>query len=70
MSSHKKTQKIAVQNTMPVDDPVPPYDPSLEEIEARAYQRYVQRGRIDGFDVDDWLQAEKELKENGTKRSG
>ena len=32
-----------------------------EEIELRAYQIYVERGGADGHDVDDWLQAEREL---------
>ena len=35
--------------------------PTQSEICARAYELYVQRGRIDGYDVDDWLQAEYEL---------
>ena len=37
--------------------------PELEEkIRARAYDVYEQRGRIDGHELDDWLQAEAELK--------
>jgi hypothetical protein len=35
--------------------------PTGEEIEQRAYQIYVERGGADGHDVDDWLQAEREL---------
>jgi hypothetical protein len=34
--------------------------PTVEEIGLRAYQIYVERGG-DGHDVDDWLQAEREL---------
>jgi Protein of unknown function (DUF2934) len=30
-------------------------------IRLRAYQIYEQRGRTDGFALDDWLQAEKEI---------
>ena len=30
-------------------------------IEQRAYERFVQRGRADGADVEDWLDAEREL---------
>ena len=30
------------------------------QIRARAYQLYEQRGRDDGHDLDDWLQAEAE----------
>lgn len=32
-----------------------------EQIAARAYQLYLERGRTNGHDVDDWLQAEYEL---------
>ena len=30
-------------------------------IEARAYELFEQRGREDGRDLDDWLQAESEI---------
>ncbi len=32
-----------------------------DQIRARAYQLYEQRGRDDGHEVDDWLRAEAEL---------
>jgi len=32
-----------------------------ERIRHRAYDLYEQRGRDDGFDLDDWLRAESEL---------
>ncbi|MCG3149232.1 MAG: hypothetical protein PCFJNLEI_02692 [Verrucomicrobiae bacterium] len=35
--------------------------PTHQEIAARAYELHLQRGRIDGYDMDDWLQAEYEL---------
>jgi len=35
---------------------------SREDIAARAYQFYLQRGAAHGFDRDDWLRAEEELK--------
>ncbi len=31
------------------------------DIARRAYSLYVMRGREDGHDLDDWLQAEREL---------
>jgi len=34
---------------------------SEEEIAQRAYEIYLQRGAGDGSDLDDWLQAEREL---------
>lgn len=30
-------------------------------IEQRAYELYEQRGRQDGYDLEDWLKAEHEL---------
>jgi DUF2934 family protein len=32
-----------------------------EDIERRAYELYEQRGREEGHDWDDWLQAEREM---------
>jgi Protein of unknown function (DUF2934) len=32
-----------------------------EDIATRAYQRYLERGSADGYDIDDWLAAEQEL---------
>ena len=32
-----------------------------ERIRHRAYQLYEQRGGVDGFALDDWLQAEAEV---------
>jgi DUF2934 family protein len=35
---------------------------SVEDIAKRAYEMYVERGRADGFDREDWRRAERELK--------
>jgi len=35
--------------------------PTHDEIEFRAYQMYLERGGEHGRDVEDWLQAEREL---------
>jgi len=35
--------------------------PSAEQVRARAYQLYLERGGQHGHDADDWLQAEYEL---------
>jgi hypothetical protein len=39
--------------------------PAREEIELRAHQIYVERGGAQGQDVEDWLQAERELLKYG-----
>lgn len=38
-----------------------PQRPTHEEIAARAYELYFERGSQPGYDVDDWMQAEYEL---------
>jgi hypothetical protein len=35
--------------------------PAPEEIAAKAYDLYQQRGASDGGDVNDWLEAERQL---------
>ena len=45
------------------DQTADPNEPAREEIERRAYELYQARGEVDGYDQDDWLQAELELKE-------
>ena len=39
--------------------------PSREEIRRRAYEIYLQRDGFGGNELDDWLQAETELRRNG-----
>jgi hypothetical protein len=36
--------------------------PMERQIQQRAYELYKRRGRTDGYDLDDWLQAESEIK--------
>jgi len=43
--------------------PVNSHEPEPAEIERRAYELYLARGGVHGYDQDDWLQAERELKE-------
>jgi Protein of unknown function (DUF2934) len=50
-----------------IHDPQQPAKPgargplSQEEVQRRAYQIYVSRNRQPGHELDDWLQAEREL---------
>jgi hypothetical protein len=37
--------------------------PTSEEIRQRAFEIYIERGRVHGSDLDDWMQAERELQE-------
>lgn len=47
--------------------PSPGYRPTHDEIQQRAYAIHIKRGGHDGNDLDDWLQAEKELLEGQPK---
>lgn len=38
--------------------------PTDEQIARRAYELYLNRGQIPGHELEDWLQAERELSEN------
>ncbi len=40
-----------------------------EKIRRRAYDLYEQRGRRNGHELDDWLQAEAEVTGNKRKKS-
>jgi hypothetical protein len=34
-----------------------------ERIARRAYDLYLERGGLDGYDMNDWLQAEREIED-------
>ena len=52
-SSLPTTQKESKRSTITEDD-----------VRLRAYELYLQRAGAPGSDVDDWLQAERELRAN------
>ena len=44
---------------------------SLAQIRERAFEIHIERGGIHGCDLDDWLQAERELQERyNTSKDG
>jgi Protein of unknown function (DUF2934) len=45
MNTHKKAQKDTR-----TDQAEPHYQPTFEQIQVRAYEIYIQRGRTDGFE--------------------
>jgi hypothetical protein len=49
-SAQAETEEVAVGNMA-----------SDEEIRLRAYEIYIERGETPGLELDDWLQAEREL---------
>ncbi len=46
--------------TAPTKTPAP-VTVSEPEIATRAYEIFLSRGALHGYDLDDWLQAEREL---------
>ncbi len=56
--SESQEEQKPVQRNAVIQD-----GPSQEEIERRAHRIYLERGGTHGRDLDDWLQAERELKE-------
>jgi hypothetical protein len=44
--------------------------PSPAEIRQRAFEIHIERGGIHGCDLDDWLQAERELQERYKDEKG
>ena len=67
MSVPNKAKQLTVGAEKPKYQVLPHYEPRLEKIQERAYEIYVQRGRVDGFDLADWFQAEEELKGVSTR---
>ncbi|MGA2337952.1 MAG: DUF2934 domain-containing protein [Terriglobales bacterium] len=47
---------------VPKSDELTVLIPIEQQIQQRAYELYEQRGRTDGHELDDWLQAECEIK--------
>ena len=45
------------------DAPATQHFPTLEEIRRRAYEIHLSRGSSDGHDLDDWLRAERDLRQ-------
>ena len=62
-------QRARQQESARTPDATPPQpdstapQPSHERIAERAYRRFEARGRTDGLDLQDWLDAERELEE-------
>jgi len=47
-----------MERPKPAPDPA---SPARDDIERRAYERFVQRGGVHGADIEDWLEAERAL---------
>lgn len=62
-TAHKKNQKESTELTASIDERIAAQrEPTTEEIALRAYEIYLERGEAPGNDIEDWLQAEQELR--------
>ncbi len=61
MKSHSGTQEQSVQSLRAPAD-------LHEQVRRRAYELYEERGKVDGFEIEDWLRAEAEFL--GARRTG
>jgi hypothetical protein len=62
MASAAHTPKSLSQPDTPDKEAIK-HAPTPEEIRKRAFEIHMERGGIHGCDLDDWLQAERELLE-------
>jgi len=53
--------RTARKTARTVDTPRQPNAPTAADVARRAYELYEARGCAPGADLDDWLQAEREL---------
>jgi hypothetical protein len=64
-SSASTIRKIRANNSTALTDSTKSVEGSdlnnHERIASRAYTLYEQRGRQDGYDLDDWLEAERQV---------
>jgi hypothetical protein len=61
--SHNNSQS-SHHHVRPVEPVLSPPQKSaahVDSIAERAYEKFVSRGRQDGFDLEDWVAAEQEL---------
>jgi len=64
--AHLKSLTITTEKT---ESPggIESYDDVQERVRLRAYELFEQRGREDGHDLEDWMQAESEILSPGLK---
>jgi hypothetical protein len=59
--STKRTTQVVQWPASTTPAPGQSTNPNDTDIAKRAFELYCERGRQDGHDVEDWLQAEREL---------
>jgi hypothetical protein len=61
MKTHKWTKKVPYTSAPTIKTPTPV--PTPDAIQQRAHQLFLARGNAPGSELMDWLQAERELRE-------
>ena len=56
-----QSDTIVVTETIDVTEVI--LEPTADDIRVRAYHRYLERGGGHGMDFEDWLEAERELRQ-------
>ena len=71
MANRKKKLSPSDAANSPVGESEVPRDDRLseEEIRVRAYELYLERGGVNGHEVEDWLRAEDEVRQRAQGRS-
>jgi hypothetical protein len=62
----KAPRKTTTKNVLTMPKPASKAattNPTITDIATRAFELYCERGRQDGHDVQDWIQAERELRQ-------
>ena len=56
-----KNIKLVIPEDQPSVAPENHRGISQDDVAQRAYELFLARGRVDGHDVEDWLEAERQL---------
>jgi hypothetical protein len=66
MTSQSGRSEILQLDAEPIqpraENPAANYEPNHDEIRRRAYEIYLEGGSLPGCELDDWLRAERELR--------
>jgi len=64
-----KTKPITRTPVITAQQPTESTSKRQEQIRRRAYELFEQRGREDGHELDDWLQAKAEVTEQTARKA-
>lgn len=68
-SNKKGDSKANVRNGAPVDEMESQESMQHQLIERRAYELFLQRGGQSGQDLEDWFEAERQIKDISPRRA-